>query len=95
MQDYEGYSSDDKNLEKNKRFRRNAHEIQRFYKCTVKSCEKSYGSEGSLNQHYKLKHPEIYIMLPNVQNGNEDNGEPEEIEESKTKRKQVCKGKEN
>ena len=28
---------------------------------------KSYGSEGSLNQHYKLKHPEIYLTLPNVQ----------------------------
>ena len=33
----------------------------------MKGCEKSYGSEGSLNQHYKLKHPEIYVTLPNVQ----------------------------
>ena len=47
--------------------RRNADEIERYYKCTVKSCAKSYGSEGSLNQHYKLKHPEIYVSLPNVQ----------------------------
>lgn len=47
--------------------RRNADEIERYYKCTVKVCGKSYGSEGSLNQHYKLKHPEIYLTLPNVQ----------------------------
>ena len=47
--------------------RRNADEIERYYKCSVKSCGKSYGSEGSLNQHYKLKHPEIYVTLPNVQ----------------------------
>ena len=67
MKDEEGYSSYDKQLEKNKRFRRTAHEIERFYRCSVKSCEKSYGSEGSLNQHYKLKHPEIYVTLPNVQ----------------------------
>ena len=53
--------------EKAKRMRRNADEIERYYKCSVKSCGKSYGSEGSLNQHYKLKHPEIYLQLPNVQ----------------------------
>lgn len=47
--------------------RRNADEIERYYKCSVKACSKSYGSEGSLNQHYKLKHPEIYVTLPNVQ----------------------------
>ena len=47
--------------------RRNADEIERYYKCSVKVCGKSYGSEGSLNQHYKLKHPEIYVSLPNVQ----------------------------
>ena len=68
MQDEEAYSSFDRNHEKNKRFRRTAHEIDRFYKCSVRSCDKSYGSEGSLNQHYKLKHPEIYASLPNVQN---------------------------
>ena len=53
--------------EKTKRMRRNADEIERYYKCSVKVCGKSYGSEGSLNQHYKLKHPEIYLQLPNVQ----------------------------
>ena len=59
--------------------RRNADEIQRYYKCTVKVCGKSYGSEGSLNQHYKLKHPDIYLTLPNVQvNGQSDIKEEED-----------------
>ena len=26
----------------------------------METCAKSYGSEGSLNQHIKLKHPEFY-----------------------------------
>ena len=38
----------------NKRKRRIATEIPRHFTC--KYCEKSYGSEGSLNQHMKLKH---------------------------------------
>lgn len=58
----------------------------------MKSCERSYGSEGSLNQHYKLKHPEIFVLLPNVHNGNE---EIEEIDFTKTKKRQALKGKEN
>jgi hypothetical protein len=66
-QDEEYASHSDRNNEKGKRLRRNADEIERYYKCTVKACAKSYGSEGSLNQHYKLKHPEIYVSLPNVQ----------------------------
>jgi hypothetical protein len=36
----------------NKRFRRTANEIVRKYTCW---CSKAYGSEGSLNQHKKLK----------------------------------------
>lgn len=55
--------------------RRNADEIERYYKCTVKVCGKSYGSEGSLNQHYKLKHPDIYLSLPNVQSVKEEEDE--------------------
>lgn len=56
--------------EKRKRHRRTATEIARHYKCPVDECPKSYGyehshliscrSEGSLNQHIKLKHPEYY-----------------------------------
>jgi len=47
--------------EKKKRFRRTAGEIERHYRCPIMSCQKSYGSEGSLNQHLKLKHPEYEI----------------------------------
>jgi len=46
-------------LDKKKRIRRLAADIERHYKCPVDTCRKSYGSEGSLNQHIKLKHPEI------------------------------------
>jgi hypothetical protein len=46
--------------EKRKRHRRTAPEISRHYKCPTEDCPKSYGSEGSLNQHIKLKHPELY-----------------------------------
>ena len=46
--------------EKKKRHRRTATEIARHYKCPIEDCPKSYGSEGSLNQHIKLKHPEYY-----------------------------------
>eukprot|EP01016_Furgasonia_blochmanni_P044553 TRINITY_DN6197_c0_g1_i8.p1 TRINITY_DN6197_c0_g1~~TRINITY_DN6197_c0_g1_i8.p1 ORF type:complete len:229 (-),score=36.29 TRINITY_DN6197_c0_g1_i8:190-876(-) len=42
---------------KKKRFRRTAAEIDRHYRCPIEKCMKSYGSEGSLNQHIKLKHP--------------------------------------
>lgn len=43
----------------------------------MKSCAKSYGSEGSLNQHYKLKHPEIYLSLPNIQALKEESNDKE------------------
>lgn len=49
--------------EKRKRHRRTATEIARHYKCPVDECPKSYGSEGSLNQHIKLKHPEHYQQM--------------------------------
>nr|AAZ94902.1 putative zinc finger motif protein [Moneuplotes crassus] len=42
-----------------KRHRRPASEIQRHYVCPIISCTKRYGSEGSLNQHAKLKHPNL------------------------------------
>ena len=40
------------NYDKRKRYRRTANEIERRFVCF---CGKSYGSEGSLNQHKKLK----------------------------------------
>ena len=45
---------------KQRRNRRKAVDIERHYKCPVEICGKSYGSEGSLNQHIKIKHPEYY-----------------------------------
>jgi len=50
--------------DKKKRFRRIAAEIDRHYRCPDDSCQKSYGSEGSLNQHVKLKHPHIALVNP-------------------------------
>jgi len=44
---------------KKKRERRRACEIDRHYTCPIEKCQKSYGSEGSLNQHVKNKHPEL------------------------------------
>ena len=38
--------------DKRKRYRRTANEIERRFVCW---CGKAYGSEGSLNQHKKLK----------------------------------------
>lgn len=49
--------------EKRKRHRRTATEIARHYRCPLEDCPKSYGSEGSLNQHIKLKHPEFYQQM--------------------------------
>ncbi|TNV82366.1 hypothetical protein FGO68_gene15852 [Halteria grandinella] len=40
-----------------KRKRRTAVGIVRKYKCPVEGCQKSYGSDGSLNQHILSKHP--------------------------------------
>eukprot|EP00826_Nyctotherus_ovalis_P031779 TRINITY_DN2552_c0_g2_i5.p2 TRINITY_DN2552_c0_g2~~TRINITY_DN2552_c0_g2_i5.p2 ORF type:complete len:169 (-),score=31.65 TRINITY_DN2552_c0_g2_i5:134-640(-) len=45
--------------ESRKRRRRTADKIQRHYRCPVANCNRSYGSEGSLNQHKRLKHPEL------------------------------------
>lgn len=46
--------------ERKKRFRRTANEIEKTYHCEAEKCNRSYGSEGSLLQHVKLKHPEKY-----------------------------------
>jgi len=57
--------------EKKKRHRRQANEIARHYKCPMNDCPKSYGSEGSLNQHIKLKHPEYYQEMIQQNNANQ------------------------
>jgi hypothetical protein len=48
---------------KKKRKRRTAVEIERQHACPIQECEKSYGSEGSLNMHLKRKHPDFYVKL--------------------------------
>ena len=54
------YSNMDIIERKEKRRRRTALEIERKYQCRYEGCPKSYGSEGSLNQHMKNKHSEFY-----------------------------------
>lgn len=43
-----------------RRKRRFANEIKRDFICPSPNCHKSYGSEGSLTQHVKLKHEAFY-----------------------------------
>lgn len=47
---------------KKKRYRRLAKQIERVNCCPVASCSKSYGSEGSLHQHIRLKHQDFDIL---------------------------------
>mmetsp|Transcript_34151 Transcript_34151/g.38795 ORF Transcript_34151/g.38795 Transcript_34151/m.38795 type:complete len:234 (-) Transcript_34151:2-703(-) len=42
--------------ERKRHYRRLACEIDRLYSCPYSGCEKTYGSEGSLNLHMKIKH---------------------------------------
>lgn len=49
-------SLEEKNVNKKRRHRRPAKEIDRHFNCPILKCDKSYGSEGSLNQHIKQKH---------------------------------------
>jgi hypothetical protein len=50
--------------DKEKRFRRNAKDIQRKYQCTRSGCKKAYGSEASLLQHIRLKHANTEQVEP-------------------------------
>ena len=61
--------------EKKKRNRRVATEIARHYKCPIDDCPKSYGSEGSLNQHIKIKHPEHYQIMMQQNNAQQSMAE--------------------
>jgi hypothetical protein len=51
-------SSDDEDDEekRKRRYRRKATQIERLYKCQEKNCNRSYGTEGALKMHLKLKH---------------------------------------
>jgi hypothetical protein len=55
-----GSSGNGEGSERRKRMRRTAVEIARHYVCNIDKCNKSYGSEGSLNQHIKIKHRSHY-----------------------------------
>jgi len=45
---------------KKKRHRRKASQIDRMYKCQEKHCNRSYGTEGALKMHIKIKHPYVH-----------------------------------
>ena len=55
----------DLSMSKKKRRRRRNCDIERNFKCVVKNCPRSYGSENSLKQHIRLKHREILERLNN------------------------------
>ena len=55
---------------------RNKNEIQREFICQYPECKKTYGSEGSLNQHIKIKHN-------NVKYSNDGKNENEEKKREK------------
>jgi hypothetical protein len=48
--------------------------IEKKHSCPATLCGKTYGAEGSLQQHIKLKHPELYSRPESEQ--------PEESESS-------------
>lgn len=48
---------------KRKRKRKKKNEVERNYSCHIDNCQKSYGSENSLNQHMKIKHPEFWLRI--------------------------------
>ena len=52
---------------KKKRKRKKKSEVERKFKCLMTTCNKSYGSENSLNQHIKLKHKEFWANMKNKQ----------------------------
>jgi hypothetical protein len=47
---------------KPKKRRRRRDEIERKYACPIHGCTKTYGTEGALKTHIKLKHPEDPIV---------------------------------
>ena len=59
---------------KSKRVRRTKGEISRSFRCNIDECRKSYGTEGALKMHVKLKHerpkfanrglPRLLVPLP-------------------------------
>ena len=60
---------------RNKRSRRTAEEIEKKHQCHAHQCERYYGSEGSLQQHIKLKHPELLRLSEEGSSASEGEGE--------------------
>jgi len=56
--------------EQQRRMRRKASQIKRLFQCPDKTCTKSYGTEGALKMHLKIKHPSLSYdpMNPTVLN---------------------------
>ena len=50
-------------LPKPRRKRKKKSEVERNFSCNIDNCQKSYGSENSLNQHMKIKHPEFWRII--------------------------------
>ena len=48
--------------EKKNRLRKSLSKVNRIFHCDIENCTKSYGSHGSLLQHQKIKHEEIYVQ---------------------------------
>lgn len=55
----ETQQKNDEKDSKPKRIRRTNNMIEKKIHCPVEKCDKVYASEGSLQQHLKIKHPEI------------------------------------
>ena len=68
---------------KAKRHRMPARLVVRKFTCEVQGCRKQYGSEGSLNQHIKLKHPGVkYVSISSkrMQSGSHEEKHNESFE---------------
>lgn len=52
-------------MQKPKRIRRTNENIEKRFACMIDRCGKKYASDGSLQQHLKLKHPEEYKQIRN------------------------------
>jgi hypothetical protein len=48
---------------KPRRKRKKKSEIERNFACNIDNCQRSYGSENSLNQHMKIKHPDFWMRV--------------------------------
>lgn len=51
------------NVMKQKRKRKKKDQVMRKFHCKIGKCDKSYGTENSLNQHMKLKHIEFWNKI--------------------------------